>query len=70
MASAAGVTPNTVSRVENGGDAKSSTLKEMTTALENAGVEFVGKNGGGVGVRFRNCDGATTSQGDNAGSGE
>ena len=53
MAEKAGVTPNTVSRIENGGDAKASTLTEMRAALETAGIEFIAENGGGAGVRFR-----------------
>lgn len=53
LADLAGVTPNTVSRFENGGDALASTLDRLQSALEEAGVVFVPENGGGAGVRLR-----------------
>ncbi len=46
--------PNTVSRIENGGDALASTLDRIQAALENAGVVFIDRNeDGGAGVRLK-----------------
>ena len=53
LAKKAGVTANTVTRIENGADAKRSTLDKLQHALELAGVEFIDENGGGPGVRLR-----------------
>ena len=53
LAKKAGVTANTVSRIENGADAKQSTIDRLQQALEAAGVEFIDDNGGGPGVRLR-----------------
>ena len=54
LAKKAGVTANTVTRVENGADAKQSTMDRLQQALEAAGVEFINDNGGGgPGVRLR-----------------
>ena len=53
LAEKAGVTANTVTRIENGADAKQSTMDRLQQALENAGVEFIDENGGGPGVRLR-----------------
>ena len=53
LAEKAGVTANTVTRIENGADAKQSTLDRLKSALEAAGVEFIDENGGGPGVRMR-----------------
>jgi transcriptional regulator with XRE-family HTH domain len=47
----AGVTANTVTRIENGADAKQSTIDRLRRALEAAGVEFT--NGDQPGVRLR-----------------
>jgi transcriptional regulator with XRE-family HTH domain len=54
LAKKAGVTANTVTRIENGADAKQSTMDRLQHALEAAGVEFIDENGGGPGVRLRN----------------
>ncbi len=54
LAKKAGVTANTVTRIENGADAKQSTMDRLQQALECAGVEFIDENGGGPGVRLRN----------------
>lgn len=51
LAEKAGVTANTVTRVENGADAKQSTIDALRKALEAAGVEFT--NGGEPGVKIR-----------------
>jgi len=53
LADRAGVTANTVTRIENGADAKQSTIDRLQAALEAAGVEFIDENGGGPGVRLR-----------------
>ncbi len=53
LARIAGVTPNTISRIENGGDALASTLERLQTALENAGVIFIDEDDFGPGVRLR-----------------
>jgi transcriptional regulator with XRE-family HTH domain len=53
LAGRAGVTANTVTRIENGADAKQSTIDRLKHALENAGIEFIDENGGGPGVRLR-----------------
>jgi transcriptional regulator with XRE-family HTH domain len=53
LAKKAGVTANTVTRIENGSDAKQSTMERLQQALEAAGVEFIDENGGGPGVRLR-----------------
>jgi transcriptional regulator with XRE-family HTH domain len=53
LAKKAGVTANTVTRIENGADAKQSTIERLQRALEVAGVEFIDENGGGLGVRLR-----------------
>ncbi len=53
LAKKAGVTANTVTRIENGADAKQSTMDRLQDALEAAGIEFIQENGGGPGVRLR-----------------
>lgn len=54
LAERAGVTANTVTRIENGADAKQSTMDSLQHALAEAGVEFIDENGGGgPGVRLR-----------------
>jgi transcriptional regulator with XRE-family HTH domain len=53
LAKKAGVTANTVTRIENGADARQSTVDRLQHALEAAGVEFIQENGGGPGVRLR-----------------
>jgi transcriptional regulator with XRE-family HTH domain len=50
LAKKAGVTANTVTRIENGADAKQSTMDRLQHALEAAGVEFT--NGDQLGVRI------------------
>ena len=51
LAEKAGVTANTVSRIELGADAKQSTVDAIRRALEEAGVEFT--NGEKPGCRVR-----------------
>ena len=53
LAKKAGVTANTVTRIENGAAAKQSTMDKLQYALEAAGIEFILENGGGPGVRLR-----------------
>jgi transcriptional regulator with XRE-family HTH domain len=50
LAKKAGITANTVTRIENGADAKQSTMERLQRALEAAGVEFT--NGDQPGVRL------------------
>lgn len=56
LAEKAGVTANTVTRIENGADAKQSTIEAMQKAMEAAGVIFIPANGEDVGVRLRKSD--------------
>ena len=54
LAEKAKINPNTVSRIENGGDALGSTLDRIQAALEDAGVIFIDRNqNGGPGVRLK-----------------
>jgi transcriptional regulator with XRE-family HTH domain len=53
LAEKAGVTANTVTRIENGSDAKQSTIAALRAALEKAGVEFIAADNGGAGVRLK-----------------
>ena len=53
LARNAGVTPNTISRIENGGDALASTMERLQTALEDAGVIFIDAAEEGPGVRLK-----------------
>jgi transcriptional regulator with XRE-family HTH domain len=53
LAEKAGVTANTVTRIENGADAKQSTMDALQRALEAAGMEFT--NGEQPGVRLTNA---------------
>lgn len=52
LATAAGVSPDTIARLERGEDLKASTLQTIRSALEDQGLEFIAENGGGLGVRF------------------
>ena len=66
LAEKAGVTANTVTRIENGADAKQSTIDALQRALEAAGIEFT--NGDQPGVRLikaaaaRSAEPANTSR--------
>jgi transcriptional regulator with XRE-family HTH domain len=55
LASRAGLSLPTVKRVEGGfgPDVSSDSRSKLVRALENAGIEFIDENGGGLGVRFR-----------------
>jgi transcriptional regulator with XRE-family HTH domain len=55
LAERAGVTANTITRIENGSDAKASTLASIRGALEAAGIVFLADGelaDGGPGVRL------------------
>ena len=41
LAAMSGITANTISRIENDADAKTSTMAVLQAALEAAGVEFI-----------------------------
>jgi len=60
LAEKAGVTANTVTRIENGADAKQSTIERLQHALESAGVEFT--NGDQPGVRLAKADAARSAE--------
>ncbi|WP_238121748.1 MULTISPECIES: helix-turn-helix domain-containing protein [unclassified Xanthobacter] len=53
LAKAAGVSVDTVSRLERGEVLLPRTVEAIQHALEAAGVEFIPENGGGAGVRLR-----------------
>lgn len=53
MAEAAGVSTNTITRLEKGEALKPRTLEAIQSAFEAAGVEFIPENGGGPGVRLK-----------------
>jgi transcriptional regulator with XRE-family HTH domain len=53
LAEAAGVSTNTVARMEQGEELRARTVDAIQTALEKAGVEFIAENGGGPGVRLK-----------------
>lgn len=53
LAEKAGVSPNTISRLERGEDLRQSTVDSIRRSLEIAGVDFIPENGGGAGVRMR-----------------
>lgn len=53
LADLAGVSPDTVSRLERGEELKESTLLQIRGALEKAGIEFIEGNGSGSGVQLK-----------------
>lgn len=53
LASAAGVSMDTIARFKRGEAVRDRTVDAMRTALEAAGVEFIPENGGGAGVRLK-----------------
>ena len=57
LAQLAGVSPNTIARLERGEDMRQQTVDAIRHALEGAGVEFLDENGGGAGVRLRKSAG-------------
>ena len=64
LAKKAGVTANTVTRIENGADAKQSTMDRLQHALEAAGVEFT--NGDQPGVRLTKVAAARSNEPENS----
>jgi transcriptional regulator with XRE-family HTH domain len=52
LASAAQVSPNTVTRLEADQACNAPTLLAIRSTFEAAGIEFIPENGGGVGVRL------------------
>lgn len=52
VAKLAGVSPDTIARLERGEELKAATIAAIRAALEAAGVEFIDENGGGPGVRL------------------
>lgn len=56
LAEMSGITANTISRIENGSDAKQSTIDTLQKCLETAGITFIDDHansaGGGPGVRL------------------
>jgi transcriptional regulator with XRE-family HTH domain len=53
IAERAGVSPNTIARLERGEEMRVATVAAIRAALEAAGVIFVEENGEGPGVRLR-----------------
>ncbi|KAA9382530.1 helix-turn-helix transcriptional regulator [Neorhizobium galegae] len=52
LANAAKVSTQTITRLERGEELRKATLLKIKSVLEDAGIEFIPENGGGVGVRF------------------
>ncbi|PWL19735.1 transcriptional regulator [Falsochrobactrum shanghaiense] len=53
LAREAGVSVDTISRLERGEELQPRTIDAIRAALESAGVVFIPENGGGYGVRLR-----------------
>jgi hypothetical protein len=54
LADHAGLAPNTVSRFENGLGTNVTSLKQIQTALEEAGIVFIPEDGtAGPGIRLK-----------------
>jgi transcriptional regulator with XRE-family HTH domain len=64
LAAKAGVTANTVTRIENGADAKRSTMEMLQHALEAVGIEFT--NGDQPGVRLTKAAATRSRSGSHA----
>lgn len=54
LAKAAAVSTQTIVRLEKGDELRGGTREKIRKAFEDAGIEFIPINGGGVGVRFKN----------------
>ncbi|NTG45283.1 helix-turn-helix transcriptional regulator [Rhizobium rhizogenes] len=54
LAKAAHVSTQTISRLEKGEQLRPTTIADIKRVLEEAGIEFIPADGGGVGVRFKN----------------
>lgn len=53
LAKAAGVSPDTIARLERGEELRPVTVEAIRAALEAAGVVFLPENGNGPGVALR-----------------
>jgi DNA-binding Xre family transcriptional regulator len=53
LMAAAGISGDTVNRLERGEQLRERTLAAVREALESAGVVFIDSNGGGPGVRLK-----------------
>ena len=53
FAELAGVSVDTIARLQRGEELKDVTILRIRAALEKAGVVFIDENGGGPGVRLR-----------------
>jgi len=53
LAETAGVSTQTITRLERGEELRERTVKTLQAAFEAAGVEFIPENGGGAGVRVK-----------------
>jgi transcriptional regulator with XRE-family HTH domain len=53
LAAAAKVSIDTIARFERGDELKERTVDAIHQALSAAGIEFIGENGGGPGVRLK-----------------
>ena len=53
LAREAGVSTDTVARLERGEALKDSTIAGIRAVMEAAGIEFIEENGGGPGVRLK-----------------
>ncbi|GLS24276.1 hypothetical protein GCM10007874_72980 [Labrys miyagiensis] len=53
LAREAHVSTQTVVRFERGDQLKNHTVDNLQSAMENAGIQFIPENGGGVGVRLK-----------------
>ncbi|WP_210270057.1 helix-turn-helix domain-containing protein [Aureimonas mangrovi] len=53
LAARAGVSPDTVARLERGEELKASTVASIRAALERAGAVFIEADGDGPGVRLK-----------------
>lgn len=55
LAKLAGVSPDTIARLERGEDLRPTTIATIRSALETAGVVFIPANGIGAGVALKRC---------------
>ena len=53
LASEANVSTQTIKRLERGEELRPATIQKIQISMENAGIEFIPPNGGGIGVRFK-----------------
>jgi transcriptional regulator with XRE-family HTH domain len=53
LAKNAGVSPDTVARLERGEQMRPATIAVIRTAFEVEGIVFIDENGGGAGVRLK-----------------